>query len=198
MGQPPVALPPGTSSQEGRVGPDCVVLPSPAISPQLNLGSRVEPLAIEELVSQLAVVNAVQRGSNDSANGSSTRIPVDVGRCGAVAGLAPVPSGLGDQVRPVLESDDHRHRVDARQLLQHNHRVPGLAAPAHPDGQANAAGLVDEDDQRKAWELLLAGDRSIRGQAPQQRSRIVFFLGHPVGLPSFRWVLSALNSNPSD
>ena len=50
------------------MGPDCVVLPSSAISPELSLGSRGEQLAIEELISEPAVVNAVQRGSYDSAN----------------------------------------------------------------------------------------------------------------------------------
>ena len=33
--------------------------------------------------------------------------------------------------------------VDARALLKHRHHILGLAAPAHPDGQAEAAVRVD-------------------------------------------------------
>ena len=81
------------------------------------------------------------------------------------------------------------------------HEILSNATPAETLSQAELDGIssgLDEDDQRKAGELMLSGELSIRGQAPQQRSTIVFFLDRPVVLPLFRWALSALNSNPSN
>ena len=47
------------------------------------------------------------------------------------------------EFRPVVRPDERRRRIDADQLFQHGHDVLGLAAPSHPDRQAEAAVLVD-------------------------------------------------------
>ena len=64
--------------------PERVVLPAPAISQELSLGSRCKQLGIEELVPESPVERlrkaVLPRGSR-----------LDVGRTGGVAGLAPVP-----------------------------------------------------------------------------------------------------------
>ncbi len=50
---------------------------------------------------------------------------------------------MGNELRPVVAADERRRRIEAGQVLQHCHHVFGLAAPAHPNGQAEAAVLVD-------------------------------------------------------
>jgi hypothetical protein len=49
------------------VGPEGVVLPAPAIGQDLGLRSCGEQLGIEELISEPAVVDEVERSSYDSA-----------------------------------------------------------------------------------------------------------------------------------
>ena len=50
-----------------------------------------------------------------------------------VAGLAPVPSNLGNELRPVVRRDEPRRRIEAGQIFQ-NHHVIGFAAPADSKG----------------------------------------------------------------
>jgi len=116
--------------------PERVVLPAPAISQELSFWSRGEQLGVEELIPE----PSVERLGKAVLPWGSRR---DVGRAGGGAGFTPVPQGLGDELRPVVRPDECRCRVEAGELLQHRHHVLGLAAPAHPDRQAEAAVLVD-------------------------------------------------------
>jgi len=51
---------------------------------------------------------------------------------------------VGDEFGPVVAADECWGWVEAGELLQHHHDVCGLAAPAHPDGQAETAVLVEQ------------------------------------------------------
>ncbi len=53
---------------------------------------------------------------------------------------------MGNELGPVVAADERRRWVDAGELLQHRH-ILGLAAPAHPDGQAQATVLVDHVEE---------------------------------------------------
>ena len=64
--------------------PERVVLPVPAISQELGLGSRGEQLSVEELIPEAAVERL---GKTVLPGGSG----LDVRRAGGAAGLAPVP-----------------------------------------------------------------------------------------------------------
>jgi hypothetical protein len=48
---------------------------------------------------------------------------------------------------PFVAADERWGWVEAGELVQHRHHVFGLAAPAHPDGQAEAAVLVDHVEE---------------------------------------------------
>ena len=54
---------------------------------------------------------------------------------------------MGDEFGPVVAADERWGWVEAGELLQHRHDVFGLAAPAHPDGQAETAVLVDHVEE---------------------------------------------------
>ena len=54
---------------------------------------------------------------------------------------------MGDELRPVVTTDERRPWVNAGELLQHRHYVFDLAAPAHPDGQAETTVLVDHVEE---------------------------------------------------
>jgi len=125
----------GRTPLEGRIGPEGVVLPAPAVGQALSLGHRGEQLGVEEFVPEPAV-----EGFGKAVLPRGTRL--DVGRGGAAA-LAPAPERVSNELGAVVAADERRRRVEAGELLQHRHHVLGLAAPAHPDGQAQAAVLVD-------------------------------------------------------
>ena len=115
--------------------PEGVVLPSPTIGQGLRLGHSRKQLRIQEFVPEPAIERL---GKAVLPRGSW----LDVGRCGG-AGFSPAPEGMGDELGPVVAADQRWCRVEAGQRLQHGHDVFGLAAPAHPNGQAKAAVLVD-------------------------------------------------------
>jgi hypothetical protein len=69
---------------QGRMGPKRVVLPAPAISQELSLGSRGEQLGVEELIPE----PTVERFRKAVL---PRRSRLDVGRAGGVAGIGPVP-----------------------------------------------------------------------------------------------------------
>ena len=121
---------------EGRVRPERVVLPAPTIGQDLRLRSCGNQLGVEELIPE----PAIERFRESVLPGGSRG---DVGRAGGGAGLTPVPEGLGDELRPVVAADVRRRWVEAGELFQHGHHVLGLTAPAHPDGEAEAAVHVD-------------------------------------------------------
>lgn len=52
---------------EGRMRPECVVLPAPAIGQALGFRHRGEQLGVEEFIPEPAVVDEVERSSYDSA-----------------------------------------------------------------------------------------------------------------------------------
>ena len=54
---------------------------------------------------------------------------------------------MGDQLRTVVAADERWCGVEAGELLQHCHHVLRLAAPPHPDGQAEAAVLLDHVEE---------------------------------------------------
>jgi hypothetical protein len=66
--------------------------------------------------------------------------------CGAAA-FYPALECVGNELRPVVTTDEPRRWVTAGELLQHHHYVFALAAPAHPDGLAEAAVLVVHDEE---------------------------------------------------
>jgi hypothetical protein len=74
----------GRTPLEGRMRPECVVLPAPAISQELSLGSRGEQLGVEELIPEASV----ERFYKAVLPWGSW---LDVGRAGGVAGLSPIP-----------------------------------------------------------------------------------------------------------
>ena len=115
--------------------PERVVLPAPAISQTLSLGSRGEQLGVEELIPEASIERF-----------RKTVLPrksrLDGGRCRAV-GPAPTPQRVSNELEAVVRSDECRCRLEAGEFLQHGHQVPGLSAPSHPDRQAHAAVLVD-------------------------------------------------------
>ncbi len=50
---------------------------------------------------------------------------------------------MGDEFGHVVAADERWWRVEADKLLKNRHHGVGLTEPAHPDGQADAAVLVD-------------------------------------------------------
>ncbi len=50
---------------------------------------------------------------------------------------------MGNELRSVIAADVGRRRVKADELLPHGHHVLGFAAPSDPDGEAEAAVLID-------------------------------------------------------
>ena len=50
---------------------------------------------------------------------------------------------MSDEFGAVVAADERRRRVEAGELLQHRHQALGFTAPPHPNGQAEAAVLVD-------------------------------------------------------
>jgi hypothetical protein len=158
------------------MGPEGVALPAPAVGQALGLSHRGEQLGVEEFVSEPAVERlckaVLPRGSW-----------LDIGGGGA-AGLAPALEGVGNELGAVIAADERRRRVDAGELLQHRHHILGLAAPAHPDRQAETAVLVDHIQELESAaisggvELEIHGphlvgmlspvtpDRAVRGPCP--------------------------------
>jgi len=72
-----------------------------------------------------------------------------VGRAAGVADLAPVPTCLAHEHRPVLRPDERRRRTDAGQLFQHGQKFLGVAAPADSDSQAETTVLIDRVQEFK-------------------------------------------------
>lgn len=117
------------------MGPEGVVLQAPAVGQALSLGHRGEKLGVQEFIPE----STVERfGKTVLPRGSW----LDVGGGGA-AGLAPALEGVGEELGAVVGPDVSRRRIEAHEFLQYGHHVLGLAAPAHPDIQTEAAVLVD-------------------------------------------------------
>ena len=57
------------------------------------------------------------------------------------------PEGVGDERRPVAAADGRRCRVKAGQRVQHRHHVLDVAAPSHPDRQAETAVCIDHVEE---------------------------------------------------
>ena len=108
--------------------PEVVVLPAPAIGQALGFRHRGKKLGVEEFIPE----PAVERLGKAVLPRCSW---FDVGSAGAAA-LAPLPEGVGDELRTVVAADERRGVVEAGELLQHRHHVLGLAAPADTDRQA--------------------------------------------------------------
>ncbi len=117
------------------MGPEGVVLPSPAIGQALSLSHRGEQFSVEELVPE----PAVERFGKAVL---PRRSWLDVSRAGAAA-LGPASEGMGNELRAVVAADERRCRVEAGEILHHSNDILGFAAPSHPDRQAEAAVLVD-------------------------------------------------------
>jgi len=54
---------------------------------------------------------------------------------------------VGDEFGPVVAADERWGWVEAGELLQHRNDLFGFVAPAHPDGQAETALLVDHAEE---------------------------------------------------
>jgi hypothetical protein len=54
---------------------------------------------------------------------------------------------MGNELKPVVAADECRCWLEAGEPRQHRHHVLGLAPPSYPDGQAEAAVLVDHVEQ---------------------------------------------------
>ena len=93
-----VELPPGAYAPGGPNAAGMCVLQAPAISQQLSLWSRGEQLGVEELIPE----PPVERFGKAVL---PRRSRLDIRRAGCVAGIAPVPQGLGDELRAVVTTD---------------------------------------------------------------------------------------------
>ena len=119
--------------------PEGVVLPAPSIGQGLCLGHGGEELRIQEFITEAAV----ERFGKAVL---PRRAWLDIGRCRGAA-FCPAPEGVGNEFWPVVAADVRRCRVKAGQLFQHRHHVFGLAAPAHSDGQTEAAVFIDHVEE---------------------------------------------------
>jgi hypothetical protein len=119
--------------------PEDVVHPAPSIGQGLRLGHGGEQLRIQEFITEATV----ERFGKAVL---PRRAWLDIGRCRGVA-FCPAPEGVGNEFGPVVAADVRRCRVKAGQLFQHRHHVLGLAAPAHSDGQAEAAVFIDHVEE---------------------------------------------------
>lgn len=81
-----------------------VVLPSPAIGEELSLWCCGEQLSVEELIPESSIERlrkaVLPRGRR-----------LDVGRAGGAAGLTPDAKSLGNELLPVVRSDERWRRV---------------------------------------------------------------------------------------
>ena len=75
---------------------------------------------------------------------------------------APSLHRLGDELRTVVAPDVPWRIADRRQLVQHRHHIPALAAPPHLDRQALPRELVDD---REPLERT-AGRRPVEREVP--------------------------------
>ena len=119
--------------------PEGVLLPAPAISQGMRFGQGGEQLGDQKLISEPAVERLGKAVL-------PRRSWLDVGRGGAAV-LAPAIESVGDEFGPVVAADARWGWVEAGELIQHCYHVFGLAAPAHPDGQAETSVLVDHIEE---------------------------------------------------
>lgn len=54
---------------------------------------------------------------------------------------------MGDELGSVVAANERRCWIEAGELLKHRHHILALAAPPDPDGQAEAAVLVDHVEE---------------------------------------------------
>ena len=119
------------------MGPECVVIPAPAISQRMVLGHRGEQLGVQVLIPWQAVEHL-----SKAVLPPLTWLYKGLG----AAVLAPALQGVGDEFGPVVAPAQRWSWVEAGELIEHSHQVFGLAAPAHPYGQSEMALLVDHID----------------------------------------------------
>ncbi len=117
------------------MGPERVVLPAPAVGQALGFRHRGKQFGVEEFIPE----PAVERLCKAVLPWGSW---LDVGGRGAAV-FAPTPQSMGDELRTVVAANERWCWIEAGELLQHRHHILGLAAPPHPDGQAEAAVRVD-------------------------------------------------------
>ena len=144
---------------------------APLLDQHTGLGQRVERLARQQLVAELAV--------------EALHIPVlpgaawfDVCRLGAEPG-DPRLDGRGHELRPVVGADVRRRATADKQVGQHVDHL-GRAQPAlHPDRQALAAELVDHVEGAELAALACAildevvGPDMVGPIRPQPQARAV-------------------------
>jgi hypothetical protein len=70
---------------------------------------------------------------------------------------------MGDELGAIVTADERRCRLEAGQLLKHCHYVFGLAVLSYPDGQAEAAVLVDHVQELEAVHISSGIELEVRG-----------------------------------
>src|SRR4051794_25636744 len=118
------------------MGPDGVVVTTPALDDDLRLAQSVEDLATEQLVPE-ASIEALDVAVLPRAARS------DVGGLGSDR-RDPLLDGLGDELRAVVGANVARHATQDEQVREHVDDVDGLELASDPDGQALVGELVDD------------------------------------------------------
>jgi hypothetical protein len=70
--------------------------------------------------------------------------------------------------------DGRRCWVKAGQRVQHRHHVLGLAAPAHPDGQTEAAVFIDHVEELERPPISAGFGLKVRTEPSAGRARLWF------------------------
>ena len=117
------------------MGPEGVVLPTPAVGQALSLSHRGKQPGVEELIPEPAVERL-----------GKAVLPwgawLDVGSGGAAA-FAPTPQSVGDELGAVVAADECRSWIEAGEFLQHCHHILDFATPSHTDYQAQTSVFID-------------------------------------------------------
>jgi len=137
------------------VRPDRVVVASPPLDDDLRLLERVEDLAVEQLVPELAIEAFVVAVLPRAAR-------LDVKRLHAYA-LQPLPQGNRDELRAVVRPDVVRHTMVHEQLRDRFQDVLRPHPPLNPDRQALACVLVDHRQHPKGPAVMGAAVDEVIG-----------------------------------
>src|SRR5258708_3315238 len=118
------------------MGPDRVVVTTPAFDDDLRLSQCVEDLAVEQLVTQ-AGIKTLDKAVLPGTAGR------DVGGLCA-DGTDPILHRLGNELRAIIGPDMPRHAAQDEQVGEHIDDVDRLEPARYPNGQALASELVDD------------------------------------------------------
>ena len=115
---------------------DSIVVSSPCFDHDLGLLQGVEDLAVQQLVTQLAIEALAVAVLPWAAW-------LDVGRF-RPHGFDPVAERLGDELRPVVGTDVGRHPAKDEQVRESIDHIGRSQSTGYPNGQGFAGELVDD------------------------------------------------------